>query len=161
MLNTHCHIDHVFGNAFVKETYGVDPEYHKADEVTLSYAKKSADLYGIPGYEASPKATSYLKEGERIMLGDQAFDIVFVPGHAPGHVAFIHHGKELILGGDVLFQRSIGRTDLPGGNFDELIDSIHREFYTLADSYMVYSGHGPETTIGEEKKHNPFTTKQK
>lgn len=156
LLNTHCHIDHVFGNHFVHETFGLLPEFHALDLPTLAYADKSAEMFGIPNFEPSPEPEHFLEEDTSLSLGEFDFEIVFVPGHAPGHVAFVNHQDKYVIGGDVLFQRGIGRTDLPGGDYDTLISSIETVFMALPDDYVVYSGHGPETTIGAERKQNPF-----
>lgn len=156
LLLTHCHLDHVFGNAFVHAEYKLVPEYHKLDEPTMKMAPVAAKMYNIPGFETSPAPKSHLKEGDDITLGNEAFEIRFCPGHAPGHVVFIHHAQKIIIGGDVLFKESIGRTDLPGGNHGTLIRSIKEQLFTLPDDYTVFSGHGETTTIGHEKKHNPF-----
>jgi hydroxyacylglutathione hydrolase len=155
LLNTHCHIDHVLGNWFVKNKFGVSLYIHPKDEVVLKAVKVYAPNYGFPGYqEALPD--EYLKEGEIISFGKQTLSILFVPGHAPGHVAFYHEEDKVLLGGDVLFYNSIGRTDLPGGDFQTLLDSIKQKFFSLPDDVTVYPGHGPQTTIGFEKKTNPF-----
>lgn len=158
LLNTHCHLDHVFGNQFVAKTFGLKPEYHKLDEPTMAMAEVSAKMYGVDGFEVSPKADKHLIADTEIELDGNRFEIVFVPGHAPGHIAFINHEQKIVVGGDVLFQRSIGRTDLPGGDFETLLQSIRTHFFILADDFTVYSGHGEETTIGYEKKNNPFLT---
>jgi len=155
LLNTHCHIDHVFGNQFVKDKYGVKLYVHKEDEATLKAVKAYAPAYGFNQFVESD-VDEYLEEGKSVTFGDSTLDVVFVPGHAPGHVAFIDHSAKTIIGGDVLFQGSIGRTDLPGGDFDTLIKSIHTKFFPLPNDYTVYCGHGPETTIGREKQSNPF-----
>jgi hydroxyacylglutathione hydrolase len=155
LLNTHGHVDHVLGNAFVKETYKTKLYIHEQDAATLKAVKVYAPHYGFFQYqEAEPDI--YLKEGEAVTFGNQSLDVLFVPGHAPGHIAFYHAASKTLIGGDVLFYNSIGRTDLPGGNYDTLIDSIHQKFFTLPDDVTVYPGHGPETTIGHEKKTNPF-----
>lgn len=156
LINTHCHLDHVFGNKFVCDTYHVFPEYHVKDEPTMKMAAVSASMYGIPGFEESPKAKSHLKEDTTISLDDEEFELKFCPGHAPGHLVIVHHQSRQIIGGDVLFRNSIGRTDLPGGNHEELLHSIRTQLFTLADDYKVFSGHGEETTIGFEKANNPF-----
>ena len=152
LLNTHCHLDHVFGNAFVHRTYGLLPEYDQRDESTMQLAGKSAELYGIPGFEDSPACENYISEKDQLELDGHPFEVRFCPGHAPGHLVFISHEQRFVIGGDVLFQGSIGRTDLPGGNHQQLLDSIARELYSLDDDYQVYSGHGPVTNIGHEKK---------
>jgi len=155
LLNTHCHIDHVLGNAFVKTTFKTKLYIHRADEPVLKAVSVYAPNYGFYQYqEATPDA--YLTEGDEIILGNQKFAVLFVPGHAPGHVAFYNEKEKVVIGGDVLFQNSIGRTDLPGGDFDTLIKSIHEKLFTLPDSVTVYPGHGPKTTIGYEKITNPF-----
>jgi hydroxyacylglutathione hydrolase len=156
LLLTHCHLDHVFGNAFIHQEYDVSPEYHKLDEPTMKMAPISASMYNIPGFETSPAPKSYLKEGDALKLGNEDFEIRFCPGHAPGHVVFIHHDQKIIIGGDVIFKESIGRTDLPGGNHATLIQSIEEQIFTLPDDYTIYSGHGDTTIVGHEKKHNPF-----
>ena len=155
ILNTHCHIDHVLGNYYVKEKYKAPLLIHEADLPVLRAVKAYAPNYGFPGYtECLPD--SFLKEGDEIELGNLKTKVLFVPGHAPGHVAFYFESEKKVFSGDVLFQSSIGRTDLPGGNFDTLIESIHQKLFTLPDEVVVYSGHGPTTTLGEEKVSNPF-----
>ncbi|HEY5751355.1 MAG TPA: MBL fold metallo-hydrolase [Chryseolinea sp.] len=155
LLNTHCHIDHVLGNSFVKEKYGVRLYIHAKDEPVLRAVKAYAPNYGFAQYqEATPDA--FLEEGQDITFGQQSFKVLFVPGHAPGHVAFYNEKEKIVMSGDVLFQNSIGRTDLPGGDFDTLIRSIHQKLFTLPDDVIVFPGHGPETNIGFEKKTNPF-----
>jgi glyoxylase-like metal-dependent hydrolase (beta-lactamase superfamily II) len=155
LLNTHGHVDHVLGNAFVKETYKTKLYIHEQDAATLKAVKVYAPHYGFFQYqEAEPDI--YLKEGEPVAFGNQSLEVLFVPGHAPGHIAFYHAASKTLIGGDVLFYNSIGRTDLPGGNYDTLINSIQQKFFTLPDDVTVYPGHGPETTIGYEKKTNPF-----
>jgi hydroxyacylglutathione hydrolase len=155
LLNTHCHVDHVLGNAFVKDKYKVKFFIHAYDEPVLRAVKAYAPNYGFMLYhEALPDG--YLKENDFVSFGNQRMKILFVPGHAPGHVAFYHEESKTVIGGDVLFLNSIGRTDLPGGNFGTLISSIHNKLFTLLDDVIVYPGHGPQTSIGFEKKTNPF-----
>jgi len=155
LLNTHCHIDHILGNQFIKEKYNVKLYVHKYDEETLKAVETYAPSYGFANYQKS-EIDEYISESEPITFGNSSMDVLFVPGHAPGHVAFVDHDSKSIIGGDVLFDGSIGRTDLPGGDFDTLISSIHREFFALEDDYFVYPGHGPATTLGKEKTSNPF-----
>lgn len=155
LLNTHCHIDHVLGNFFVKEKYKVQLHIHREDERVLKAQKVFAPNYGFFNYQETT-ADAYLEENQILKLGNEELKVLFVPGHAPGHVAFYNEKNKIVIGGDVLFYNSIGRTDLPGGNFDTLIESIHTKLFTLPDDVVVYPGHGPETTIGFEKRTNPF-----
>lgn len=155
LLNTHAHIDHVLGNKFVAEQWGLKLEMNRLDLPNLHNAPNHGKMFGFE-MEPSPEPSVFLNEGDQITFGNTVLDIVFVPGHAPGHIAFISYQDKFVIGGDVLFQRSIGRTDLPGGDYDTLIQSIKDKLYTLPDDYIVYPGHGPATSIGFEKKNNPF-----
>lgn len=155
LLNTHCHIDHVLGNYHVKEKYKVPLLIHEFDLPVLRAVKTYAGNYGFPMYsEVEPN--SFLKEGDTVKFGDLEARVLFVPGHAPGHIAFYFENEKRIFVGDVLFRSSIGRTDLPGGDFDTLIESIHQKLFILPNDLEVFPGHGPTTTIGEEKVSNPF-----
>jgi len=155
LLNTHCHIDHVLGNAYCKRTFGIELYAHQKEEPVLLAVKAYASNYGFGGYEES-EIDHYLEEPNRVTFGDTELDILFVPGHAPGHVAFYHKKSQRLIGGDVLFRQSIGRTDLPGGDYNTLIRSIHDKLFTLDDAVEVFPGHGPATSIGYEKMYNPF-----
>jgi hydroxyacylglutathione hydrolase len=155
LLNTHCHVDHVLGNYFVKEKYKVKLLIHKNDEPVLKAVTAYAPSYGLFQYdETEPDA--FMEEGDIIRFGNQKLEVLFTPGHAPGHVVFYNEKEKILIGGDVLFYNSIGRTDLPGGSHDDLINSIHTKLFALPDNVKVYPGHGPETTIGFEKRTNPF-----
>jgi hydroxyacylglutathione hydrolase len=155
LLNTHCHIDHVLGNYHVKDKYKVPFLIHQTELPVLRAVKSYSSNYGFPQYtECEPD--SFLKEGDDVGFGDVNARVIFVPGHAPGHIAFYFSDEKKLFSGDVLFRASIGRTDLPGGDFDTLIKSIHQKLFTLPDGVVVYSGHGPTTTLGEEKISNPF-----
>lgn len=156
LLNTHCHIDHVLGNRFVADTYKVELEIHEDELQTLRSVPVYAPNYGFQMYSGIEASTNYLKEGDTIKFGNSELQILFAPGHAPGHVVFYSETDKVCIGGDVLFKGSIGRTDLPGGDFDTLINSIRTKLFTLPDDTVVYPGHGPETTIAYEKKYNPF-----
>ena len=155
ILNTHCHVDHVLGNQFVKEYYKVKLTHHRKDESTHRAVKAYAPNYGFVMYEEAI-ADRYVEEGDKIRFGNTILDIVFVPGHSPGHIAFYNTEEKICMGGDVLFYDSVGRTDLPGGDHETLIESIHQKLFTMPDDMVVYPGHGPKTTIGREKKTNPF-----
>jgi len=155
LLNTHCHIDHILGNEFVKQKYSTKLYIHKTEEFVLNAQKIFSPHYGFNHYQEA-KPDGYLVEGDVIEFGLQKFAVLFVPGHSPGHIAFYHEKEKVIFAGDVLFQNSVGRTDLPGGNHNTLIDSIHKKLFTLPDEVTVYPGHGGETTIGIEKRTNPF-----
>ena len=155
LLNTHCHIDHVLGNSHVKAKYKVPFLIHKNEEPVLRAVKSYSSNYGFAAYhEQLPDG--FLQEGDKVRWGLSEFDVLFLPGHAPGHVGFYSAAQKILVSGDVLFQHSIGRTDLPGGNFDTLINSIHQKLFVLPDNVVVHCGHGQETTIGEEKVNNPF-----
>lgn len=156
LLNTHCHLDHVFGNAYVARTWNLDLEMHEKDLPVLRSYEQVCKMYGFEGAEPQPENIRYFDEGQQVQFGNSTLAIFFAPGHAPGHVVFYSAADGFVIGGDVLFQRSIGRTDLPGGDFDTLIRSIREKLFVLPDATIVYSGHGAETTIGEEKKYNPF-----
>ena len=156
LLNTHAHIDHVLGNAFVLRTWPEIPFLlHPLDLPTLRAVPSYAGNYGFPQYQPA-EPTGELAAGQPVRFGDTELAVRFAPGHAPGHVVFYHEPTATIIGGDVLFQRSIGRTDLPGGDHATLLRSIATELMTLPDDTTVYPGHGPATTIGEERRGNPF-----
>lgn len=155
LLNTHCHLDHIFGNRFVHEKWGLELHLHQKEKVVLDHGPASGDMYQLPfrNYEG---ALHWLEEGVELKIGSDALQVFFTPGHSPGSVSFYSEADKFVIAGDVLFQGSIGRTDLPGGDFDTLARSIRTRLYTLPDDVTVYSGHGPETTIGAEKRTNPF-----
>lgn len=155
LLNTHCHIDHVLGNRFIADEYKLELQIHESDLPLLKAAEQFAHLYNL-NYDPSPLPRHFFKENDVIEFGNSRLEVLHIPGHAPGHVVFVNHEDRTVIGGDVLFRGSIGRTDLPGGNHDLLLNSIKTKLFTLPDDYVVYPGHGPETTIGFEKTNNPF-----
>ena len=155
LLNTHCHIDHIIGNLFIKEKYGLSPETHKLEEPLLNGAVEHARLFGIE-IPQPPAISNYLTEGDTIKFGKSELKILCLPGHSPGSLAFYSEKQKFVLSGDVLFKGSIGRTDLPGGDFDQLIKNIKLKLFTLDGDMRVIPGHGPETTISLEKRSNPF-----
>lgn len=156
LISTHSHIDHVFGNKFVVEHYKIPLYIHENDLETLERVPSYAPMYGFPDFQESPSPSGYFDLNKGISFGNSHLEIVYVPGHAPGHVAFISKEDKFVINGDCLFYGSIGRTDLPGGDHNTLLQSIREKLFTLPDDFKVYCGHGPETTIGFEKANNPF-----
>jgi len=156
LLNTHAHIDHVLGNQFVLDTWPGTPYLlHRLDLPVLYSVPSYAGNYGFPNYQPA-EPTGELVAGQPVRFGETELEVRFTPGHAPGHVVFYHQPTGTVIGGDVLFQSSIGRTDLPGGNHATLLHSIATELMTLPDATVVHPGHGPSTTIGQERRTNPF-----
>jgi hydroxyacylglutathione hydrolase len=157
LLYTHCHIDHVLGNKFIFDQYGLKPKFHEGELPVLEAVVAYAPAMGFR-YEVSPLPDEYLPETGTIKFGNTELTLIFAPGHSPAHLCFYDKDDNILIGGDVLFRNSIGRTDLPGGNFTQLINNIEQKLFTLPDDCTVYPGHGPETTIGFEKQTNPFLT---
>ncbi len=155
LLNTHCHLDHVFGNSFVAKTYNLQVEAHRNEIPVLDAFLRSASMYGLNA-EPSPDIAVFLKEGDVINFGNSSLEILFTPGHSPGSITFYNKEQQFMISGDVLFYCSVGRSDLPGGNHNTLIDSIKQKLLPLGDGFKVYSGHGQATTIGFERVNNPF-----
>jgi glyoxylase-like metal-dependent hydrolase (beta-lactamase superfamily II) len=155
LLNTHCHLDHVFGNKYIAETFGLVAQIHEKEKPVLEFAPASGLMWNMP-FDNYTGELYFLKEGDTISIGNDTLQVIEAPGHSPGHICFYCATQGFLIGGDVLFQRSIGRTDLPGGNHAQLIKSIKEKLFVLPDDTIVYSGHGPATTIGEEKIHNPY-----
>jgi len=154
VINTHCHIDHVLGNLFLKEKYGVPLKIPSGEKELLEAVKEYSTMWGINNYQPA-EVDEFLKEGT-LQIANLKFECILAPGHSPGHLVYYHQESGSLIGGDVLFRESIGRTDLPGGNHSELISSIREKIFALPDDTKVYSGHGPITTIGYEKEKNPF-----
>lgn len=154
LLNTHAHIDHVLGNAFVLGNYDVDFYIHPLDVVTLNSVQNYAHVYGFPNYNVSPQPTQQLSHGEKLTFGDIEFEVLFTPGHAPGHVVFYNAENGFVINGDVLFNGSFGRVDLPGGDLETLKRSIFKVMFELPEETVVYCGHGEKTTIQKEKAFN-------
>lgn len=155
LLNTHAHIDHILGNAFVWKTYKLLPEMHPFELDNLHMGEAVSSMYGIP-FTRGPEPKNFLKENGEIQFGNTTLEILFTPGHSAGSLSFYNSKEHILISGDVLFQGSIGRTDLPGGNFETLANTIKNKLYTLPEQTRVYSGHGEPTGIGEEKYSNPF-----
>jgi len=156
VINTHLHFDHQFGNKFLYDTYGILPEACKEDEYLLEEVVAHVRSFGLDIKEEAQPLGGYLTENQIIKFGNTSFVTYLVPGHSPGSVAFYDEKDGVLFAGDVLFRGSIGRTDLPQGDYGTLIESITNKLLPLPDSTVVYSGHGPSTTIGFEKKNNPF-----
>jgi hydroxyacylglutathione hydrolase len=155
LLNTHCHLDHVFGNKYVAEAYKLIPQIHANEKQVLDFAPTSGLMYDMP-FDNYVGEFTYLKEADIIKIGKDELLVIEAPGHSPGHICFYCKAQDFLIGGDVLFKNSIGRTDLPLGNHQQLIDSILKKLMPLPNKTIVFSGHGETTTIGEEKTQNPY-----
>jgi glyoxylase-like metal-dependent hydrolase (beta-lactamase superfamily II) len=155
LLNTHCHLDHIFGDIFIMEKYGLGPFCHKDDTVNRKNSIHHAQMFGL-SMEKPPEPSGYLTDGQKISFGQTELSVIHVPGHSPGGVAFYSEKDNVVFSGDTLFEGSIGRTDLPGGNYETIINSIKSKLFTLPPGTLVYPGHGDETDIGIEKGSNPY-----
>jgi glyoxylase-like metal-dependent hydrolase (beta-lactamase superfamily II) len=155
LLNTHCHLDHVFGNKWVHETYGLELHIHSNEASMLELAPMSGERWGLP-FQNYTGPLHFLNDGDTVLLDDTALQVILAPGHSPGSICFYLPNQGDLIGGDVLFRGSIGRTDLPGGDSETLLTSIREKLWVLPDETVVYSGHGIKTTIGYEKRNNPF-----
>ena len=155
LINTHGHIDHVLGNTFISRKFGVPLQIHPLDVPVLKAVEAYAPNYGFNNYQPL-EPEILLEEGGKVSFGASELEILFLPGHAPGHIGLLERDQKFLIGGDVLFRESIGRTDLPGGDHATLLDSIREKLFMLDDDIVVYCGHGPETQIGHEKRYNPF-----
>ena len=156
ILNTHLHLDHCFGNAWAVERYGVLPMAHEDDETLLARMGEQARMFGLPFEVKTEKLGGYLKDGDVLTLGENRIEVIHTPGHSRGGLCFYIPSAGWLISGDSLFEGSIGRTDLEGGSYATLIKSITERLMTLLEDTVVYPGHGPYTTIGDEKKSNPF-----
>jgi len=155
LLNTHCHLDHVFGNKFVHDSYGLTLHLHEKEKIVLDNAPAAGLAWNMP-FENYRGDLIFLNEGDTVAMDQDILKILLTPGHSPGSICFYCEKQKFIIGGDVLFRLSIGRSDLPGGDFDTLMKSIQQKLFVLPDDVIVYPGHGEPTTIGFEKKNNPF-----
>lgn len=156
ILNTHLHLDHCFGNAWAAERYGILPMAHKDDETLLARMGEQARMFGLPFEVKTEKLGGYLKDDDVLMLGENRIEVIHTPGHSRGGLCFYIPSAGWLISGDSLFEGSIGRTDLEGGSHATLIKSITERLMTLPEETIVYPGHGPYTTIGDEKRMNPF-----
>lgn len=157
VVNTHCHCDHCGGNAEILERTGAELVCHEAELPLLRSLERQGMMFGVP-FAPSPDPDRFLNEGDTVEVGSVKLEVRLAPGHSPGHLILV--GDGFVIGGDVLFAGSIGRTDLPGGSYEQLMESIRTKMLTLPDETVVYSGHGPETTIGVERHTNPFLVGQ-
>jgi hydroxyacylglutathione hydrolase len=155
LLNTHCHLDHIFGNRFVHKKYGLSLHLHPDEKPVLEYGPAAGQLWQLP-FDNYDGELIFLNEGNTIKIGEDELHVLFTPGHSPGSISFYDKEAKFLISGDVLFQGSVGRTDLPGGDFNILEESIKTKLYTLPEDTIVYPGHGDSTTIGDEMKGNPF-----
>ncbi len=155
LLNTHCHLDHVFGNKFVYETWNLPLHLHEKEVPVLARAPEAGLRWSMP-FENYRGEFVFLTPGKSVTIGEDHLTILFLPGHSPGSVGFYCKKQGFLIGGDVLFRGGIGRTDLPGGDHETLLHSIREQLWPLPDETVVYPGHGQPTTIGWEKKNNPF-----
>lgn len=157
IVNTHCHFDHIWGVEFVRNEYKIPFLAHAEDNFWVERATQQAEMFGFEMNSVAP-ADSFLVENEYIEFGNSRLKIIHVPGHSPGHVVFYSENDKILIAGDVLFYGSIGRTDLPGGDYQTLISNIKNKLFDLPNETKVYCGHGPETSLGFEKRTNPFLT---
>jgi hydroxyacylglutathione hydrolase len=155
LINTHCHLDHIFGNTFVEETYGITMECHRNEIPVLARAPIAGDMFGVPT-PVQPTPSVFIEDNDEIVVCSMRFKVILAPGHSPGSLCFYNEAEKYLIGGDVLFFGSIGRTDLPGGSHKQLIDSILTRLMPLPEDVKVHSGHGQPTSIGYEKYNNPF-----
>jgi glyoxylase-like metal-dependent hydrolase (beta-lactamase superfamily II) len=155
LLNTHCHLDHVFGNKFVAEKWGLVPHVHQLEKKVLDFAPAAGLMWNMPFDNYNGPINSITTETS-FDFGGERVEVLETPGHSPASISFYFPESGFVIAGDVLFRESVGRTDLPGANPDTLVKSILEKLYTLPDETIVYSGHGMPTTIGHEKRHNPF-----
>ncbi|MGZ8544268.1 MAG: MBL fold metallo-hydrolase [Flavisolibacter sp.] len=147
LLNTHCHLDHIFGNRFIHKTFGLELYLHPLEKPVLDHGPASGQMFQLP-FDNYDGPLHYLEEGNNILIGDEVLEVLFTPGHSPGSISFYSAAHKFLVSGDVIFEGSVGRTDLPGGSFEVLEQSIRTKLYTLPEDVIVYSGHGDSTTIG-------------
>lgn len=155
IINTHAHLDHIFGVQAMVDKYNIPFSIHRLEQPVLDRGRETAAMFGF-SFNNLPVVSSYIDHTTPLQLGEDTVQVFLTPGHSPGSISFYYEPGNWVIAGDVLFQGSIGRTDLPGGDFDTLISSIKKHLFTLPDNTTVLSGHGDSTTIGDEKRGNPF-----
>ena len=156
LLCTHLHLDHIFGNGFVHRTYGLNPEAHQADEEQIPSPNEQGKRFGLPFQVEEVPIKKHLTNNEVIRFGNNELKVITVPGHSPGSVVFYNEKEGFLIAGDAIFAGSIGRTDLWGGNMEVLIAALKNKILTLPDDTIIYPGHGPSTTVIDEKLNNPY-----
>ncbi|MBX3102310.1 MAG: MBL fold metallo-hydrolase [Bacteroidetes bacterium] len=156
LLNTHCHLDHVFGNAWVFDTYRLKPWLHVGELKVLQSMEQTARMYGIPALRPSPEPAGFLNPEQPLTVGTETLEMRLAPGHSPASLIFYHAASGQALVGDVIFQGSIGRYDLPGGSLETLMRSIYEQVLTLPEDTTLYPGHGQPTTVAHERATNPY-----
>lgn len=156
LLNTHLHIDHIAGNAFIKKHFNISPMAHGGDLTIYEQAPQQAAAFGFPLDGTPPEIMEFIEDGDIIKFGNQELEALHIPGHSPGSICFLNRAQGIVIVGDVIFEHSIGRTDLWGGNMDQLLQGIKTKLFCLEDTTVLAPGHGNTTTVGEEKQHNPF-----
>ena len=156
VLNTHLHLDHIFGNAYVEREFGLRPMAHEADEFLIPKLATYCHHFGFQVNEEAPALGGHISDGEEIIFGHTKLKALHVPGHSPGGIAYYNQEAGCVFSGDVLFKFSVGRSDFEGGSSQQLMDSIRTKLFTLPDETIVYPGHGEPTQIGDEKKFNPY-----
>ncbi len=156
LLQTHLHLDHVFGSAFIAETYNLGLEAHEGDKFLIDQTVSYAQQFGMEVDKNPPPISNYLNEGDKVSFGQSELEVFHVPGHSPGGIVFYSEVDKIAIVGDAIFRESIGRTDLPGGDFDTLINGLKSKILTLDDDVELYPGHGPSSKVGHERLNNPF-----
>ena len=155
IVNTHCHIDHILGTTFLTDQFKLPFLIHPLEKPLLTASIAQGEFFGLE-VQIPPEPTDYLNEGDTVTFGNSMFEVIHIPGHSPGGIVLLNKEQQCMFTGDVLFQGSIGRTDLPGGDYDSLVNSIRQKLLILDPEIRVYPGHGPDTTIGIENQSNPF-----
>jgi len=155
LINSHCHIDHILGNKFIHHQFNLELSAHKNEVSNITFSDEHAEFLGLP-VAGSPPITKFLEEGDIIEFGNSSLAVLYTPGHTSGGISLYCLMHKFVIVGDLLFYGSIGRSDLPGGHHETLLKSVQEKIFTLPDNTVVYSGHGENTSVGFEKKNNPF-----
>jgi glyoxylase-like metal-dependent hydrolase (beta-lactamase superfamily II) len=157
LVNTHCHVDHILGVAFLARKFNLPFLFHPDEQELFAHSRSQAEIFGL-SLEMPPEPSGFLKDGDTLGFGQSTLEVIHIPGHSPGGILLHDPVGKILISGDVLFRGSIGRTDLPGGNYNSLVGGIRDRLLVLDPSTRVFPGHGPVTSIGEEKSINPFLT---